>query len=53
MRIPRYIVRRIAKIIVDTFSIDVLDTATESLTTEMHNVEIEADIREYNAVDIT
>jgi len=52
MRIPRPIVRRAARYAVNLCSLNILETATESLTESMHNVEIAADIREYNAVNI-
>jgi len=43
---------RIKVIPYEIYSLDIVDTATESLTTSFHNIETDMRIKEYNAVDI-
>ena len=51
MRVPKAIYRR--KVIpLNIYSIDILETATESLTEPGHNVEIDEVVKQFNAVDI-
>ena len=51
MRVARPIYRKIT-VGYDIYSLDILDTATETLTVSAHNVEIDTVIKQYYAVDI-
>ena len=43
---------RIKVIPYEIYSLDIIDTATESLTTSLHNIETDIRIKEYYAVNI-
>ena len=51
MRVPRAIIRK-RVMPFPIYSLNILDTATETLTESGHNIEIDTEIREYKAVDI-
>jgi len=51
MRVPRSVIRRLGRI-VNNYSLNVLETAAESLTESLHDVVTDTQIKEYKAVDV-
>jgi len=52
MRSPRNVFR-VKVPFYDIYSLDILESATGTLRVDAHNIEIEANVKEFNAVNVT